>query len=260
MREIPASRYYEAIVLIQQVIHTAKVTEPSARMTANQRAVTAGMLDKVKSAISDVNLPVTKLTLQELQTTLSWLKQEMTYFGCGQMLVNLSETMRRELQVVRFLTLSPRQNEFYDPANPFFGPEIAAKFPSVMDDVGEAAKCIALSRPTAAVFHTMHIVERALRAVHMCLSLSIPNNPSWGIWLSQIREERIKRGDKRWPENLFFQDIWQHLNSIKDAQRDPTMHVESTHTESEAILIFENSRALMGKISARMDEIGNPKA
>ena len=55
-------------------------------------------------------------------------------------------------------------------------------------------------------------------------------------------------------------DLWQHLNSIKDAQRDPTIHVETIHTEAEAALIFENTKALMKKIASRMDESGKPFA
>lgn len=259
MNEITMSKYYEATVLIQQVVHTASGINPSDEMAPGHRNSSIGMLDKVKAAIGDMPLPVTKLTLEELQQQLNWFQQKMTFFACGQLLVNLSETMRRELTAIKAFTLDPRQNDMYDPKEPIFGTDIAVKFGASTFDINEAAKCIALSRPTAAVFHLMHVIERALRAVHMCLSLPIPDNPTWGIWLSQIREERIKRGDRKWSESAFFQDIWQHLNSIKDAQRDPTMHVESIHTESEAMLIFDNTKALMKKIASKMDQNGEPK-
>src|ERR1700733_4607236 len=210
MYEIAIAEYYEGTVVVQQAIQMAMVTDASHAMSEDNRDISADMLEKVSVSIKNLPLPVTKLTISDLQEILRKFKKPFTYFECGQLLVNLSQTMRRELQAFKVFALDPRQNEMYFPKEPIFGAEVHAKFPSIILDANEAAKCIALTRPTAAVFHSMHVIEHALRAVHLCLSLPIPDNPSWGIWLSEIRKERIKRGDKAWKENLFFQDIWQH--------------------------------------------------
>src|SRR5262249_16155953 len=144
------------------------------------------------------------------------------------------------------------------PNVPLFGAEVAAKFPSAIFDIHEAAKCVALGRSTAAVFHLMRVVEIALRAVHACLGLNPPTNPNWGRLLGEVRDERVRRG-RAWPENEYFQDVYASLDAIKDAQRNPTIHVETIHTETEAALIFENTKGLMRKIASKMDEKGDPR-
>lgn len=175
-------------------------------------------------------------------------------------LLTMNFALKAEAETHVALVLPRNKLNLYEQKEAVFGQEVADKFKGAIYDINEAAKCLALDRSTAAVFHLMHVIERALRAVHACLGLSVPNNPSWGIWLSQIRDERLQRGAKNWPESAFFQDICQHLDSIKDAQRDPTLHVETIHTEEEASLIFENTKAFMKKIALRMDENGDPKA
>lgn len=174
-------------------------------------------------------------------------------------LYQLIGCLRSEAVTKAAMVLPPEKLQLYSPASPIFGSDVRSKFPAAIYDIDEAAKCLALGRSTATVFHLMRVLERALKAVNACLGLPLPNNPSWGIWLNEIRQERLKRG-KNWQENDFFQDVWQRLDSIKDAQRDPTMHVQTIHTEQEASIIFSNTEAFMKKLASRMDENGDPKA
>lgn len=172
----------------------------------------------------------------------------------------ISNTTGTELSTKLFFSVAAKQSTLYEPPAPHFGAEVRTKFRSATFDIDEAAKCLAFGRATAAVFHLMRVLEHGIKAVILCLGLTIPDNPSWGILLSEIRKERLRRGDSKWEENDLFQDLWQHLDSIKDAQRDGTMHVETIHTEEDATLIFDNTRAFMKKVAARMDENGEPKA
>jgi hypothetical protein len=176
------------------------------------------------------------------------------------LLLQLMPRLCDEFGEQTFLALSSQEADLYAPLGPPFGPEVGTKFTGAIYDISEASKCLALGRATATVFHLMRTIERALRAIYSCLSLPTFNNPSWGILLAEIRKERLRRGDVAWPENSFFQDIWQRLDSIKDAQRDPTIHVETIHTEEEAKQIFESTKGFMKKIASRMDENGEPKA
>jgi hypothetical protein len=57
MYEIAVSQYYEAMVVIQQVIHTAGSTEPSRPMTSANRTNSIEMLDKAKKAMSGLHCP-----------------------------------------------------------------------------------------------------------------------------------------------------------------------------------------------------------
>lgn len=119
--------------------------------------------------------------------------------------------------------------------------------------------CLALGRSTAAVFHLMRVIEITLKAVSKCLGLHAPASPNWGSWLQPIREDVKNRGSK-WADYSFFQDVWQRIDAIKDAQRNQTMHVETIYTDEQALLIFKSTEGFIQKIASRMDEQGRPLA
>jgi hypothetical protein len=50
------------------------------------------------------------------------------------------------------------------------------------------------------------------------------------------------------------------LDAVKDAWRNPTMHIETKYTPEEASNIFATVRGFMKKVAGRMDENGEPKA
>lgn len=70
----------------------------------------------------------------------------------------------------------------------------------------------------------------------------------------------MKRNATKWIESDFFQDVWQRLDAVKDAQRNSTLHIERVYTEAEAREVFSTTRSFMQKIASRMDENGEPKA
>lgn len=171
--------------------------------------------------------------------------------------------MRNEAETKAAMVLPPEKLSLFSPIDPIFGTEVRAKFPSAIYDIDEAAKCLALGRHTACVFHLMRAMEVVLKAVSACLGLAAPRNPNWGTWLDPIKTEIQRRspvGSRKWAKNDFFQDVYMRIDAIKDAQRNQTMHVESIYTEDEASLIFKNTQAFMQKIASQMDESGLPVA
>jgi hypothetical protein len=171
----------------------------------------------------------------------------------------LSAVILHESKTRVALILSADKIGLYEATEPHFGAEVRDKFPTSTYEINEAAKCLALGRTTACVFHLMRATEVTLKAVHACIGADSPRDKNWTNWLTPIREERIRRTTK-WAENDFFQDVWQRLDSIKDAQRNRTMHPDSVYTEEEARIIFESTRAFMKKVALRMNEDGEPKA
>lgn len=63
-----------------------------------------------------------------------------------------------ELGALTFFTLDARFAGHFANTQPF-GTVVAEKFPGAAYDVEEAAKCLALSRSTACVFHLMRVME-----------------------------------------------------------------------------------------------------
>ncbi len=207
--------------------------------------------------LTPLNAPLTILAVERL---IDSLKRVVQYRELNNLIEQILPRLKDELGLMHLLALDPAESKLYAPVTPHFGAEVRAKFSHAIYDIDEAGKCLALGRSTASVFHLMHVLEMALQAIHACLGLPIPDNASWGIWLKGIRDERQKRGLTNWSESVFFQDVCQHLDSIKEVHRDPTLHVDTIHTAEEALLIFENAKTFMKKIASRMDEKGEPKA
>lgn len=67
--------------------------------------------------------------------------------------------MQRELSLVCLYVLEENKAGYFQPDDPLFGAVFERAFPSAIFELEEAAKCLALDRPTAAVFHLMRIME-----------------------------------------------------------------------------------------------------
>jgi hypothetical protein len=162
-----------------------------------------------------------------------------------------------ELETKKVLVVSADTAQFYEAT---LDADVASRFPSITFEFEEAAKCLSLDRGTASVFHSMRMLEVALRAIYQCLGLPplADKDRSWGMLLGRIEKEFERRGI--WPEKAFFVELHERLNAMRYAQRNTTMHVENVYTVEEARLIFDNTKALIVRIASRMDQDGRPLA
>lgn len=173
----------------------------------------------------------------------------------------VQEGCRQELRTRLALIVDNRAKKLWEPREPLFGTDFKTKFVSAEYDLDEAAKCSALGRSTAAVFHLMRIMEIGLGAVHSCLGINVQlvgNDRNWGNILNRIRDEIKRRG--KWSEHDLFQEMYALLDAVKDSWRNTTMHVEKKYTPEEADRIFNVVHGFMAKVASRMDEQGEPKA
>ncbi|MBJ7535643.1 hypothetical protein JDN40_16160 [Rhodomicrobium vannielii ATCC 17100] len=182
---------------------------------------------------------------------------------------DLQGRVRDEFKSRYLLVVPPEKVQFYAPHKPLFGSNLATQFPSVLFEIDEAAKCFALGRYTATVFHLMRALEIALEAVRLCLGQTQelkPADRNWGTMLRNINNE-LDRRSKRIPplwnrttDKAFFEEFYVTLDRIRGLWRNSTMHIEVKYTEEEARDIFDAVKTLMKKISSRMDENGLPIA
>jgi hypothetical protein len=175
-----------------------------------------------------------------------------------------------ELTLTKVLVLEARDQRYYAPSEPLFGSVVAAGFPThVAFEIDEAGKCLALGRPTAAVFHLMRTTEAGVRAIAACLGIPDPVKTAarnWGAVLKTVKEELDRRNAAKpagWSpgsDRQFFEEVYVSLDAIKNPWRNATMHVENKYTDDEAEHIFVAVKGFMKKLAARCDEDGNPKA
>jgi len=181
----------------------------------------------------------------------------------------IKSTLIRELSLKTVIILQSQENSLFTAKEPHFGDDFADKFKTFgAFELDEAAKCRALSRPTAAVFHLMRILEVGISALAASLGIPDPVKPAernWAIILKKIKEDGI---DKKWPtaadrmsgDGLLFESLHASLDAVKNPWRNEAMHVSGKYTDDEAKHIFVAVEGFMKKLSARMDENGLPLA
>ncbi len=178
--------------------------------------------------------------------------------------VDLTKELKGRLidqaEATLFLGIEPSNTQFYKNTD-LFGNDVAMGFPSTMYDIEEAGKCLALNRATACVFHLMRVLEIGLRALGASLkdaSLDPGKNPTWVKILRRCRGELEKDAVDRTPEwrkdESFYSDAAARLMAVKDAWRNPTMHVRAKYTEEEALDIWNHVKAFMAHLATKLQE------
>ncbi|MGH6870687.1 MAG: hypothetical protein ACREHE_04195 [Rhizomicrobium sp.] len=164
-----------------------------------------------------------------------------------QLVMEALQRTAEELQDMTFLVIPPDFSLLYRQSAKPFGQEVVDAFPRATEDVSESAKCLALNRSTAAVFHLMRAMECAVQA--LAAKLAIPNTERvWGMLLSDIAKkiETLPKDDQR----TKWSEVHSHLYHVKEAWRNDTMHPKQTYTTEEAQAIFTAVKTFMRSLSA----------
>jgi hypothetical protein len=221
----------------------------------------------LREATEEIGAHITTMAIDEHRSRLQ--KYNNILFGrLSSDYADILKTLERELSTTHLFSLNADEYKYFEPSDPLFGQDFEAKFGTLgAFELDEAAKCMALGRPTAAVFHMMRILEVGIKALAKCLGIPDPIKPSernWGKILEKIMKDGI---EKKWPsanrisgDGRFFEDLCATLDAVKNPWRNSTMHVEEKKTDQEAQHIFDAVRGFMMKLCSRMDEDGFPNA
>ncbi len=176
----------------------------------------------------------------------------------------IQNRVRDEFVMRHVLIIPPNMVAYYAPNKPLFGGEVDRKFTSATLEIKEAAKCLALSRHTACVFHSMRIMEIGIRGIARCLGIPDPVKPAernWGKVLASIEKAiEAKRPTLSSEDREYFDRAYVALDKIRSLWRNPTMHVEKTYLQQDASDIFDAVRIFMRTLASRLDEDGLPLA
>jgi hypothetical protein len=166
----------------------------------------------------------------------------------------LNDRIRDDLKVEHFFHLAPADVPLYLGAEPF-GSAVGRAFPKTSEDIAEAAKCLALQRPTACVFHLMRVMEEALRTLAKKLNVKTinPNIESWNKITDHVNKviNALPAGtDKEKTRKVKWGSALAHLNSVRIAWRNEVMHPKQSYTREEGHTIFNAVRAFMIDLAA----------
>jgi hypothetical protein len=226
------------------------------------------LIDSATGLAKELKTIGARVTEMAVQSLLHSLKEgEATFGSVAKFAEEIDTTIKRELNLVTLFALDTDQAKLFESDTPLFGPAVADKFPSAAFEIDEAGKCLAIKRATAGVFHLMRVTEIAIGAIRKSLNIPDPIKASarnWGAILRSIKTEMERRDNpSTWKSNEdrdFFDGSYACLDAVKGAWRNTTMHIENKYNDEEAYDIFVAVRALMRKLSVRLDESGNPLA
>jgi len=178
---------------------------------------------------------------QHLSRIYESIKPGMTNQVMHGMVVELYNRMLDELNDRFFLSISAEDVKHYRQSEPLFGKDVEAKFPEMSEDIAEAGKCLALERPTAAVFHLMRTMEIAVQRFGDKLGIRLASEKNWQNILDEMNKA-IKALDQKAAQTKAYAEASALLYNVKLCWRNAVMHPKQTYTTEEA-------RALLNAVS-----------
>jgi hypothetical protein len=189
-----------------------------------------------------------------LETKASMSNQEF-----AEMSTQLRERVEDELEATLIFKIPKGKASYFRSKEPLFGATVFVHFHPANDDIEQAGKCYALGRNTAVVFHLMRVMEVGLRALGKSLndpSLNPSLNPSWEMILRKCDRELALDVGKRcleWrSDDLFFSSATANLRAVKNAWRNPTMHVERNYDDEEALDVMNAVKGFMKHLATKL--------
>ncbi len=210
----------------------------------------------VESGISSMNKRIEMLSVSAQAKRIDYaLNRSAGPVEIKTLLKELRTRIFDELTERQFLYVAPDRVKFYTEPM-LFGKEVNDRLSAAIDDIEEAGKCLALGRATACVLHTMRVLEVGLKA--LARALNIPYAPSWESYLKQISDQiAVKHKNKttKWKRaEKFYRDLSGDLLLVKQAWRNPTMHIDRKYGIDEAEQIFNAAKLFMQRLANHFNE------
>jgi hypothetical protein len=263
-----AKPFIEASELIGQLVLAVIVAAQGqdGALPAEGKEVLICKLNLLIEQLDILGLDLTKLSAQRLRDYVS-NEEHITVKQISLHVLQLRDRLPDQLESSYLLSLTARERELFDSAAPHYGEQVSIAFSSIVYEIDEAAKCLALGRSTACAFHSIRCLEAGIRALSRCLQIPDPTRASDRSWQKLL--SNLKCGiDGKWPTNSdrlsgdgeFFDNAYAALAAIQNPWRNATMHLDQKYTEDEARHIFDMVRSFMKKLAYRCDEDGKPYA
>jgi len=139
-----------------------------------------------------------------------------------EMLQALLDRIVDETQRHQFFMIAPHLASYYAEAPKYFGEEVNTAFPSTQPEIEHAAKCFALGRNTASVFHLMRVMEVGLHTLGASLNsptIDFRKNPTWETVLGrcddQLKVPYNQRSAEWRADDQFYSTATANLRAVK---------------------------------------------
>jgi hypothetical protein len=220
--------------------------------------------DRIERYLSEAEQLASDLELDAAHVTARQIRRGFESDGYRKSLLveHLNELRGRlhdQLASRQFVHVKPRYVEFYQ-QNDLFGQTVNDCFPSAIDDIADAGTALAVGLGTSCVMHLMRVAEVGLKV--LAKELDVHYSISWEAYLTKIEKNIANKHSLKpaeWKRNEpFFRDVSGDLVTIKNAFRNPTMHVERTYSQQEAEQVFLAIKTLMQRMAAHFKPVQQP--
>jgi hypothetical protein len=142
-----------------------------------------------------------------------------------------------------------------------FGEVVSVKFGKATEDISEAAKCLALKRGTACVFHLMRVMEIGVQALGKRLKVQIDvKNEPWNQIMMHVHNKISGSPNGSVPgmphktaaqkrRKLQYTAVAAYLHNVRLAWRNEVMHPKQTYTLEEAHDIYNATYKFMDHLA-----------
>lgn len=271
MQELASAAFLGAIIQMRSIIIIANSngSNGNARLTDDDRAVVANNLDQLAHAITKTGARSALVAAARFRSRLEGAENIPSYADLSAAMTDIESRFVDHLSDIKLFVLQPFEAALMHPVDALLSTEerpirdFSLAFPSASFELEEAAKCIALSRHTAAVFHSMRAMECGIKA--LCKYLKMPDatkpvEKNWGIILGKIKSKL----DEQWPPSTRLpnttgaglESLYATLDAIKNPWRNATMHVETIYASHEALHIVRCVGHYLLELAAYCDEQG----
>lgn len=267
MLDVNALPFISAIAALRSLIERARQCPSTNEVSADDVKDTLELLKPLRETFDIVGSRSAKVANDRLIEVLS--NASINY---GQLLGAATDVESRfadHLGDVKFFVMQPAEASLMLPVDQLLasvGAQVEGfpnAFPKASFEIEEAAKCLALNRDTAAVFHCMRSLESGIRAFAKLLKVPDPikaSQKNWGAMLDQIKSAL----DERWPRQKRlsgtagseYEKIYATLDAVRNPWRNATMHVESIYPPHEALHIARCTAMFLIELAKHCDEEG----
>lgn len=186
---------------------------------------------------------------------------EMSFVRVHESIINIQQMIINEIKDVLLLFIPKNKSIWLEKENNI-NSQLIKSFPSAKDDYNEAVLCYVYGQHTAAVFHSMRILEYGLKALAKDLKLKFYRQ-NWGKIIQKIKDEinnEIKtlsnqpKDPSRTERLKFLSNAAQEFTYFKDGWRNYVMHGDDKYDESQALSVFNHVKAFMVHLSKCLSE------
>lgn len=180
-----------------------------------------------------------------------------SWVNVGQFAIELKKRVVDELEIRSVFLMTDSQARHYTHWKDGWGAAVLA-FASASGDMEAASKAMACELPTASAFHSMRVVEVGLTALvkRVCETQPRVDNPNWNHWLQPLENQlspqnKAARTTEWTSDPQFYADTTTRLLGVRDAWRNPTMHVDRVYLPREAGEVLTSSQMFMTRLAEK---------